>query len=248
MKKHLIMGCCVLLSALTPVWAQDSMRAIMKGHSNGDRGKCTIEVNVDDAAEVEVSGDSARIRTLAGQVSQFRRFECNSLMPRRPGDFRFTGIDGRGRMTLVRDPRNGGPAVIRIEDPKSGYEGYTFDLEWRGGSDGFGGGPVYGPNGNYPDQDRYTRDRDYRDRGDYRDRANGGRGDGSYSNGNGNSAYLVTCSSEDGRRRYCQTSTGRGVRLVRQYNDACSRNGAWGFDSRGIWVDKGCRADFEIQR
>ena len=32
-------------------------------------------------------------------------------MPRNPGDFRFAGVDGRGRQSLVRDPRGGGPAV-----------------------------------------------------------------------------------------------------------------------------------------
>src|SRR5919199_372615 len=91
MKKCLLFSCCALLSALTPVWAQGTMRAIMKGRPDGDRGKCTIEVNVDDVAEVEVTGDRARIRTLAGQPSQFRRFECNSIIPRMPNDFRFTG-------------------------------------------------------------------------------------------------------------------------------------------------------------
>ena len=222
MKKRLAMYCCMLASALTPVWAQGTMQAIMKGRPNGDRGKCTIEVNVDDVAEVEVMGNQARIRTLAGQPSQFRRFECNSIMPRIPGDFRFTGIDGRGRMTLVRDPRNGGAAVIRIEDPKGGYEGYTFDLEWRGGSDN--GRPGYGPGPGYRPGDGSNRP--------------------SYGNG---APYIVTCSSDNGRRQYCSANTARGVRIVKQYNNACRRDGAWGFDSRGIWVDRGCRADFEVQ-
>ncbi len=234
MKNRLALGCCVLIGTLMPVWAQDSMRAIMKGRPNGDRGKCTIEVNVDDVVEVEVIGDRGRMRTLSGQPSQWRRFECNSIMPLRPNDFRFTGIDGRGRMTLVRDPRDGGPAVIRIEDPKAGYEGYTFDLEWRGGSDDYGR-PGYG--------DRPGSGGDYRpgygdNRPGYGDRP----GDGS-----GGAPYIVTCSSDDGRRRYCQANTARGVRIVRQYNDACRRDKAWGFDSRGVWVDRGCRADFEVQ-
>lgn len=236
MQSRLALGCCVLFSTLLPVWAQDSMRAIMKGRPNGDRGKCTIEVNVDDVAEVEVSGDRGRMRTLAGQPSQWRRFECNSIMPLRPNDFRFTGIDGRGRMTLVRDPRNGGPAVIRIEDPKGGYEGYTFDLEWRGGSDDYGR-PGYGGG----DRPGYGNDRpSYGDRPGY---GNGSRP----GYGNGEGPYIVTCSSDDGRRRYCPANTARGVRIVKQYNNACSRDRAWGFDSRGIWVDRGCRADFEIQ-
>jgi hypothetical protein len=68
-------------------------------------------------------------------------------LPRNPGDFRFRGVDGRGRVELVRDPSSsGGTAVVRIEDSKGGREGYTFDLEWRGGS-GYSTGttdPYYG--------------------------------------------------------------------------------------------------------
>jgi hypothetical protein len=73
-------------------------------------------------------------------------------MPPNPIDFRFQGIDGRGRQQLVRDPRNGGPAVVRIDDPKNGREGYTFDIEWRGGGGeyapgGRGGGDEHVPGG-----------------------------------------------------------------------------------------------------
>src|SRR5436309_2757328 len=117
MRLRFVPMCALMALALLPVRGQDTMRAMIKGNG-GDHGKCTIEVNVDDVAEVEVSGDSARIRTLSGQPAQFRRFECNGIMPRRAADFRFQGIDGRGRVALVRDPRDGGPAVVRIEDPK----------------------------------------------------------------------------------------------------------------------------------
>lgn len=103
----------------------------------GGDGKCTIEVDVDDAAEVEVSGDVGVLRTLEGQTAVWRRFECNGPLPSNPGDFRFRGIDGRGNVYLVRDPRSSrGRAVVRIEDPKGGREGYTFDLEWRGSTGG----------------------------------------------------------------------------------------------------------------
>jgi hypothetical protein len=53
-------------------------------------------------------------------------------MPFNPLEFRFTGIDGRGRQALVREPGRGGPALIRIEDPQSGRDSYVFDVEWRG--------------------------------------------------------------------------------------------------------------------
>jgi hypothetical protein len=102
----------------------------------GNRGKCTVEVVVDGAVEVEVRGDVATMRNLSGQQPQWRRFECNRPMPPNPVDFRFAGVDGRGRQELVRDPRNGGVAVIRIEDPESGSEAYTFDLFWDSGNRG----------------------------------------------------------------------------------------------------------------
>jgi hypothetical protein len=111
----------------------------MRG-GGGDRGKCTLEVVVDGVAEVEIRGDTANLRTLSGQPAQWRRFECNGPIPNNPGDFRFSGVDGRGRQTLVRDPRNGGVAVVRIEDPQGGSEGYTFDIEWSGG-----GYPIIAP-------------------------------------------------------------------------------------------------------
>jgi hypothetical protein len=117
----------------------------------GGSGKCTIEVEVDGTAEVEVSGDTARLRTLYGQPANWRRFQCNEPMPRNPVDFRFRGIDGRGRVELIRDPRDGGRAVVRIEDRKGGREGYTFDLEWRGGGGGGGGwGPERPGAGRFP--------------------------------------------------------------------------------------------------
>jgi hypothetical protein len=126
---------------IAPAYARtfvESRRASIR-RGGGDGGKCTIEVVVDDAAEVEVSGDMGRLRTLAGSQATWRRFECSGPLPRNPADFRFVGIDGRGRVSLVGDPRGGrGVAVVRIEDPKGGREGYTFDLEWRGSS-GHGG-------------------------------------------------------------------------------------------------------------
>src|SRR4051812_19846478 len=107
-------------------------RANISGGGDRDHGKCTVEVVVDGVAEVEIRGDQGNIRTLSGQPAEWRRFECTSPMPPNAGDFRFAGVDGRGRQQLVRDPRGGSPAVIRIEDPQGGREGYTFDITWGG--------------------------------------------------------------------------------------------------------------------
>jgi hypothetical protein len=59
--------------------------------------------------------------------------------------------------------------------------------------------------------------------------------------------YNVYCASDDGRRNNCPIYTGGGVRLVRQRSGSpCVYGQTWGWDKRGIWVDRGCRADFEI--
>jgi len=127
----------ILLSGFSAFaqWSGDQTRnANIRGGGGGD-GKCTLEVEVDGVAEVEIRGTTARIRTRDGQRAAWRRFDCNQPMPTRPYEFRFRGVDGRGRQDLVRDPGNGGVAIVRIEDPKGGRESYTFDITWRGGSD-----------------------------------------------------------------------------------------------------------------
>lgn len=117
------------------------MRAFIRG-ARSDHGKCTAEVEVDGVAEVAIRGDTGEIRTISGQPASWRRLECTGPLPANPSEFRFRGIDGRGRQELAADPRNNrGLAVVRIEDPQGGREGYTFDLEWRGGS-GWGAGPA----------------------------------------------------------------------------------------------------------
>lgn len=112
------------------------MRATITGGGSPERGMCTIEVVADGAAEVEIRGGNAILRNLSGRPPQWRRFECTSIMPNNPPNFRFRGVDGRGSQELVRGPQNGGAAVVRIQDPEGGTEGYTFALNW--GSDGRG--------------------------------------------------------------------------------------------------------------
>jgi len=97
-----------------------------------DHGKCTVEVEVDGAAEIEIRGDTARLRTIGGRPASWRRFQCNAPLPRDPARFRFRGVDGRGDQMLMREPRGDRGAVIVIDDPKRGREGYTFDIEWSG--------------------------------------------------------------------------------------------------------------------
>ena len=237
LRNYMLLATAFSLAA--PMYAQIATRRASITGGTGDVGKCTIEVRVDQAAEVEVSGDTGRIRTFSGQPASWDRFDCTSPIPRNPSDFRFRGIDGRGNVQLVNDPRSGrGVAVVRIEDPKGGAERYTFDLEWRGGSDYNSGGynrgnSAYGRDDRYHPDDRYAQDGRYSSRNDYgRSRNN-----------------VVACSGNGNRRTYCEADTSGGVRLLRESgNSSCQLGSTWGFDRRGIWVERGCRGEFQVGR
>ena len=59
----------------------------------------------------------------------------------------------------------------------------------------------------------------------------------------------VRCESEGGRFHHCRVRIDRSddVRITDQRSKAsCRRGDSWGIDRGGIWVDKGCRADFLI--
>ena len=143
-----------ILAAAIPLGAQQTQRraSIVSGGGD-DRGRCTVEVVVDGAADVEIRGDAGSLRTISGQPAQWRRLECTGPIPQNPVDFRFAGVDGRGRQEMIRDPRNGGAAVVHIEDPSGGAEGYTFDLFWGAGNNrggnfpGGNAGPCYNRGG-----------------------------------------------------------------------------------------------------
>ena len=58
---------------------------------------------------------------------------------------------------------------------------------------------------------------------------------------------VIRCESYEQRRNTCPADIRRGVRLDRQLSKGACREGySWGWDRRGVWVDKGCRADFVI--
>ncbi|MEA2465601.1 MAG: hypothetical protein QOJ98_3348 [Acidobacteriota bacterium] len=58
---------------------------------------------------------------------------------------------------------------------------------------------------------------------------------------------VILCESENGRRKNCSADTAAGAQLVRQLDDAsCAYGKEWGYDAKGIWVAKGCRAEFAV--
>jgi Protein of unknown function (DUF3011) len=57
----------------------------------------------------------------------------------------------------------------------------------------------------------------------------------------------LRCSSNSGNLQLCRVNTRGGVRLVKQISGTpCIQDKTWGVSREGIWVDRGCRADFLI--
>jgi hypothetical protein len=57
----------------------------------------------------------------------------------------------------------------------------------------------------------------------------------------------VTCESIDGRQELCRVNTSGGVRIVRQFSDSpCVQGRTWWTAREGIWVSRGCRAQFLV--
>ncbi len=72
----------------------------------------------------------------------------------------------------------------------------------------------------------------------------GGRDDGGYA---GPGDKRIRCTSDDYRYRYCSARTGERVTLVKQHSDTrCIQGRNWGYDRGGVWVDRGCDAEFEL--
>ena len=57
-------------------------------------------------------------------------------------------------------------------------------------------------------------------------------------------ARNVTCESQNNGYRRCSVGEVQRAWIERRLSDAeCIANRTWGFDERGVWVDKGCRAE-----
>ena len=174
------------------------------------------------------------------------------IRPARGGFFYFrNGMNGfaldaggGGRSEPVRGvPFNGGDSQQwRVEAGKDGNAlivsrfGRTLDIPDGSSRDGLQV-QVYDLNGD--SNQRFTLRRVAR-RNDWdwdRDRGRDDRGGGT----------VINCSSNHGERVYCAADTSNGIRMVQQISGSpCVEGRTWGFNERGIWVDRGCRADFAV--
>lgn len=62
---------------------------------------------------------------------------------------------------------------------------------------------------------------------------------------------VIRCESHDGHPHFCPIHLDRRahVELARQLTEApCHEGHSWGWNHDGIWVSRGCHAEFEIER
>ena len=61
---------------------------------------------------------------------------------------------------------------------------------------------------------------------------------------------FITCESKYDKRTYCSIRDAQDAAIT-LYNKmskaSCDEGRSWGRDNRGVWVDRGCRAEFEVQ-
>lgn len=144
-------GLCLaglLLGGGLPAAAQSEWQEIQPKRTRDydDRksdGYCAIRVWVDDLVIIHTRGDRVAFETVRGQRARDAGTECSQPMPAADAlaDFKWRGIDGRGRVELLEEPdrRNRYTAIVRIEDPKGGGQEHHFRLTWRNLRPGSGG-------------------------------------------------------------------------------------------------------------
>lgn len=63
----------------------------------------------------------------------------------------------------------------------------------------------------------------------------------------GAQASTITCESRKSSYQSCPVDTSGGVHLSRQLSSqGCWQGDTWGYDRNRIWVDRGCRAEFQV--
>lgn len=71
-------------------------------------------------------------------------------------------------------------------------------------------------------------------------------GSGGSWEGGGSGGRIVSCASQNYRYAQCYVGTINNVQIDRVQGGRCVRNETWGVNSRNIWVDQGCRAQFRV--
>lgn len=61
---------------------------------------------------------------------------------------------------------------------------------------------------------------------------------------------IIRCESRNYRYQYCRADTDNRASLVSQVSPLarCELGRSWGYDNRGVWVDRGCAGEFRVGR
>jgi hypothetical protein len=60
-------------------------------------------------------------------------------------------------------------------------------------------------------------------------------------------SQTIRCESPDYQYRFCRANTDNRVQLVRQISNTDCREGRnWGYERGGVWVNRGCAAEFRV--
>lgn len=154
------------------------------------------------------------------------------------------------RTRMCRIDTRGGVRIVRQESDAPCVRGRTWGYDrsgiWvsRGCRARFEVGGSYASN-DYRYRDNWRYDDNYNDRYGYGSGSryyNGYYGTGYTSGG----AQAFRCESINGQPRFCRLPyQARGVEIRRQLSDTrCSQGYNWGWQRDGVWVERGCRAEF----
>lgn len=62
-------------------------------------------------------------------------------------------------------------------------------------------------------------------------------------------ADKIDCESRHGRYKFCSIDTDGKVELTNEFSrDKCREGRSWGYEDKGVWVDRGCSAQFQVGR
>lgn len=88
---------------------------------------------VDGVDEIIISGSSASVRHISGNVPREAHASFSAVVPRSPVEMKLIWVTGRGSIDIVQQPSaaNGFTTIIRIDDSqKGGDKRYEFTLRW----------------------------------------------------------------------------------------------------------------------
>ena len=146
--------------------------------------------------------------------------------------------------------KNGCRAEFVIGDAGGGYD--------RNGDSGYNRGREgeWNNGGGYHSDRGRDRDGEWNSSGSYhsdrgRDRDGERNSDGGYDREgerNKGGGWRLVCDAQGPGYRLCRADTRRGVRLTWQLSKTpCQQNQTWGYNRDGVWVNHGCRAEFEMR-